>query len=95
MLNVTKTYTTIWEPKINDYGIATANVSTSRSVKNKETKEISYYINSSWKTTFVGKAKEKFETLENKSRIVILSARVEYAKAKDKDGNNKLNAEGK
>ena len=39
--------------------------------------------------------KEKFETLENKSRIVILSARVEYAKAKDKDGNNKLNAEGK
>lgn len=95
MLNVTKTYATVWEPKINDYGIATANVSTSRSVKNKETKEISYYINSSWKTTFVGKAKEKFETLENKSRIVILSARVEYAKAKDKDGNNKLNAEGK
>ena len=43
MLNVTKTYATVWEPKINDYGIATANVSTSRSVKNKETNETKQY----------------------------------------------------
>ena len=44
------------------------------------------YINSNWFATFVGKAREKIETVEAKDRITILSGKVTNVSKKKEDG---------
>lgn len=47
------------------------------------------YINSNWFATFVGKAKNKAETLNAKDRINILSAKISNVSKKQEDGSYK------
>jgi len=80
MLNVTNTFATVWEPKVEEKFVQ-ANISTSR--KNQD----ETYTNMSWRARFVGKSFEKAQELTDKTRIKINSAICENNYDKD---NNRL-----
>jgi hypothetical protein len=76
-LNITGKYITVWN--VEDKGnYIQANLSTGK--KNKE----GTYTNMSWRTRFVGKAKEKAKWLKDKDKIEIINGIVENTYDKEK-----------
>ena len=73
MLNLNKSYGTVFKPEVNEKGnMVRARLSTS--VKNKETGK---YTNSYWNVRFVGKCVDLAKQLKDRDRITILNGVVE------------------
>jgi hypothetical protein len=76
-LNITGKYITVWN--VEDKGnYIQANLSTGK--KNKE----GTYTNMSWRTRFVGNAKEKAKWLKDKDKIEIINGIIENTYDKEK-----------
>lgn len=95
MINFTNAYATVFNPSVNDRGVAMAGLTTGRKNVNQET-NVTTYINSSWgNASFFGKAREKFDSLQNMDRIHITNGRIERVKGLDRDGNDIKDANGR
>ena len=82
MINFNSVYANVFQPEVKKNYVK-ANISTSRKDQNDE------YVNSNWFAYFFGKAKDKAEKLEDKSRIFIMQGAVTCEKYEDDDGESK------
>lgn len=95
MINFTNAYATVFNPSVNDRGIAMAGLTTGRKNTNKETNEVTY-VNSSWgNASFFNDARKKFDSLKNMDRIHITNGRIERVKGLDRNGDEIKDANGR
>lgn len=93
MLNITKSYATVWQVTVDERRVR-ARVSSSRKIKDKNG-GADRYVNSSWLATFVGEAVELAKNLKERDRIIINNATISCEIQVDKLGNKILDENGK
>ena len=81
MFFIKNAFATVWHVDKIEEKYAKVRIGTS------DKKQDSSYENSNWFATFVGKAKDKVETLEPKDRITIVTGKVSNVGKKNEDGS--------